>query len=465
MDDSGPTASIIFVVLLFIDVFFYGFGAAISNLNEKEIERRAEEEKDKKSIRLQKIMQSPTVYVNTVQLVVTLINIVMGGFYFGMWLKSVTKVLELVAQKNLEQFPAEAITIVATIFTVFVLLYILLTFGVLLPKRIGARIPEKWAYACINQVYFITKALLPFTGLVTATTNGILFVFGVRNSESESDVTEEEIINMVQEGHEQGIIQASEAEMISNIFEYGEKEAQDIMTHRRNIVAIDGNMGLQDAITFMLEEKNSRYPVYEENIDHIIGILHLKDAMRFHIEDNNMHNSPICELEGLLRTAVFVPKTKNIDELFKDMQSKKLQMVIIVDEYGQTEGLVAMEDILEEIVGNIMDEYDEEQEYIEEKGNDEYIMEGKTPLEDLEELFGISFEDEEFETLNGFLISKLDKIPEPDEEFDVDYQGYHFKILTVENKMIQSVLVTKLPEETDKHKKEEEQSALDEKQK
>ena len=465
MDDSGPTASIIFVVLLFIDVFFYGFGAAISNLNEKEIERRAEEEKDKKSIRLQKIMQSPTVYVNTVQLVVTLINIVMGGFYFGMWLKSVTKVLELVAQKNLEQFPAEAITIVATIFTVFVLLYILLTFGVLLPKRIGARIPVKWAYACINQVYFITKALLPFTGLVTATTNGILFVFGVRNSESESDVTEEEIINMVQEGHEQGIIQASEAEMISNIFEYGEKEAQDIMTHRRNIVAIDGNMGLQDAITFMLEEKNSRYPVYEENIDHIIGILHLKDAMRFHIEDNNMHNSPICELEGLLRTAVFVPKTKNIDELFKDMQSKKLQMVIIVDEYGQTEGLVAMEDILEEIVGNIMDEYDEEQEYIEEKGNDEYIMEGKTPLEDLEELFGISFEDEEFETLNGFLISKLDKIPEPDEEFDVDYQGYHFKILTVENKMIQSVLVTKLPEETDKHKKEEEQSALDEKQK
>lgn len=465
MDDSGPTASIVFVVLLFIDVFFYGFGAAISNLNEKEIERRAEEEKDKKSIRLQKIMQSPTVYVNTVQLVVTLINIVMGGFYFGMWLKSVRKVLELVAQKNLEQFPAEAITIVATIFTVFVLLYILLTFGVLLPKRIGARIPEKWAYACINQVYFITKALLPFTGLVTATTNGILFVFGVRNSESESDVTEEEIINMVQEGHEQGIIQASEAEMISNIFEYGEKEAQDIMTHRRNIVAIDGNMGLQDAITFMLEEKNSRYPVYEENIDHIIGILHLKDAMRFHIEDNNMHNSPICELEGLLRTAVFVPKTKNIDELFKDMQSKKLQMVIIVDEYGQTEGLVAMEDILEEIVGNIMDEYDEEQEYIEEKGNDEYIMEGKTPLEDLEELFGISFEDEEFETLNGFLISKLDRIPEPDEEFDVDYQGYHFKILTVENKMIQSVLVTKLPEETDKHKKEEEQSALDEKQK
>lgn len=469
MDDSGPTASIIFVILLLIDVFFYGFGAAISNLNIKEVEKKSEEEKDKKSIRLQEIMQSPAAYVNTVQLVVTLINVIMGAFYLGMWLRSVTKTLEYVALNELEKFPAEAITAVAMVFTMFMLLYILLTFGVLLPKRIGARIPEKWAYACINPAYFVTKALLPFTGLISATTNGILYLFGVRNKEDENDVTEEEIINMVQEGHEQGVIQASEAEMISNIFEYGDKEAQDIMTHRKSIVAIDGTMGLQDAITFMLGEKNSRYPVYDENIDHIIGILHLKDAMRFHIEDN-MHNRPLCELEGLLRNPVFVPKTKNIDELFKEMQSQKLQMVIVVDEYGQTEGLVAMEDILEEIVGNIMDEYDEDQEYIEDKGNDEYVMEGKTPLEDLEELFGISFEDAEFETLNGFMISKLDRIPEPDEKFDVDYQGYNFKILSVENKMIQSVLVTKLSGETVEQKAEdakeaEEQSVLDEKQK
>lgn len=461
MDDSGPTASIIFfVVLLFIDVFFYGFGAAMSNLNEKEVERKAEEEKDKKSIRLKKIIESPATYVNTVQLVVSLINIIMGACYLEMWLRAVTGVLELVAKNNLEQIPVEVIAIVSTFLTMLVLLYILLTFGVLLPKRIAARIPEKWAYACINPAYFVTKALLPFTGLVTATTNGILFLFGVRNHEDENDVTEEEIINMVQEGHEQGLIQASEAEMISNIFEYGDKEAQDIMTHRKNIVAIDGSTGLQDAITFMLDGKNSRYPVYEENIDHIIGILHLKDAMRFHIEDNKL-NSPICELEGLVRKVEFVPKTKNIDELFKDMQSKKLQMVIIVDEYGQTEGLVAMEDILEEIVGNIMDEYDEDQEYIEDKGNDEYVMEGQTPLEELEELFGISFADEEFETLNGFLISKLDKIPEPDEEFDVDYQGYNFKILSVEKMMIQSVLVTKLPEEETSVSDDE--SALDEK--
>ena len=170
--------------------------------------------------------------------------------------------------------------------------------------------------------------------------------------------------------------------------------------------------------------------------------------MRFYADESKLY-CPLRDLEGLLREPCFVPRTKNIDELFREMQAEKLQMVVVVDEYGQTDGLVAMEDILEEIVGNILDEYDEDSEsFIEEKGEDTYIIEGKTPLEELEERFGISFAEEEFETLNGFLISRLDKIPEPDEEFDVDYCGYNFKILSVENKMIQSVQVTKLSEET-----------------
>ena len=176
-----------------------------------------------------------------------------------------------------------------------------------------------------------------------------------------------------------------------------------------------------------------------------MAILHLKDALRFHADAGNL-GMPLRELEGLMREPVFIPRTRNIDQLFREMQAGKQQMVVVVDEYGQTDGLVAMEDILEEIVGNILDEYDEITEHIEEKGNDEYVIEGKTPLEELEERFGISFEDEEFETLNGFLISRMDRIPEPDEQFDMDFGGYHFKILSVENKMIQSVLLTKLPE-------------------
>ncbi len=453
MDDDGPTASIIFyVAMLLIDMFFYGFGAALDSLNEKEIERRAEEDieghsRDRKSIRLRAIIGNPAEYLNTVQLITTLINIVIGTVHLRLLLGVLSQGLQLVAENQfqMDKDSAGIVVAVSAVLATFLLLYITLTLGVLLPKKIGARFPEKWAYACITPIYFVTKVLSPFTGLVNLTANGILRIFGLSGNASEADVTEEEIINMVNEGHEQGLIQASEAEMISNIFEFGDKEAQDIMTYRKNILAINADTLLRDAITFMMEGKNSRYPVYEENIDHIIGILHLKDAMRFHAGEGNL-GRPLKELENLMREPVFVHRTKNIDELFRQMQAKKQQMVIVVDEYGQTDGLVAMEDILEEIVGNILDEYDEITEHIEEKGDDEYVIEGKTPLEELEERFGISFDDEEFETLNGFLISRLDKIPEPDEEFNVDYGGFNFRILKVENKMIQSVLVTRLPE-------------------
>lgn len=457
MDDDCPTASIIFfAVLLLIDIFFYGFGAAVNSLNQKEVERRAEEEKDRKSVRLKKIIGSPTEYVNTVQMITTLINVIIGAVHLGILLRTLQGGLIFLAEDKLKlhMIPVEVIVALAAVFSTVILLYITLTVGVLLPKKIAARIPEKWAYACITPVFYVTKFFAPFTGLVTVTVKGILKLFGVGADTGEDDVTEEEIINMVNEGHEQGLIQAREAEMISNIFEFGDKEAQDIMTHRNNIVAIDASTTLEDAISFILEGKNSRYPVYEENIDHIIGILHFKDAMRFQ-GTADRQDMPLREIEGLMREAYFVPQTKNIDELFREMQEQKLQMAVVVDEYGQTDGLVAMEDILEEIVGNILDEYDDESGYIEVKSEDEYIMEGKTPLEELEDRFGISFEGEPFETLNGFMISRMDRIPEPDEQFDVDFQGYHFKILSVENKMIQSVLVTKLPEETEETEKEE----------
>lgn len=451
MDDSGPTASIIcFLLLLLIDMFFYGFGAATNNINRKEVERRAEEDKDKKSIRLWKVVSAPGVFVNTMLLIVTMINVIVGAWYFWLWQSGICKWLGTFCK--LSETILEGI---ASVFAMLLLLYILLTFGVLLPKKLASKVPEKWSYIFINPVVFIMFIFTPITALVSGSVKALLFLLGFRDKEEECDITEEELINLVQEGHEQGVLLESEAQMISNIFELGDKEAQDIMTHRNYVTAIEASVSLSDAISFMLSEKYSRYPVYEENLDHIIGILHLKDACRYSSE-HGKGDVPVSKLPGLLWEPYFVPQTKNVDELFKEMQSGKTQMVIVIDEYGQTDGLLAMEDILEEIVGNIQDEYDEEQEYIEDKGNDEYIIEGKTPLEDLEERFGISFEDEEFETLNGFLISRLDKIPEPDEEFDVDYQGYNFKILSVEKKMIDTVLVTKMPEVLE----EEESTAL-----
>lgn len=260
---------------------------------------------------------------------------------------------------------------------------------------------------------------------------------------------EDNILSMVNESHEQGYIEASEAEMISNIFEFGDKQAQDIMTDRSNIIAIEADMTLQDAMDFVLNERNSRFPVYKENLDHIIGILYLKDAFRIG-RNKALLNKPIGEVEGLLREAQFIPETRNVDDLFKTMRSAKVQTVMVIDEYGQTSGLVAMEDILEEIVGNILDEYDEDEGHIEEKGKNKFIIDGMTPLEELEERFEISFGEVPVETLNGYLISKMERIPSEKERFSITVDGYNFKVIAVENKMVKRVVVTKLPLDSNK---------------
>lgn len=254
------------------------------------------------------------------------------------------------------------------------------------------------------------------------------------------DVTEEEIISMVNEGHEQGVLLESEAEMIHNIFEFGDKTAKDIMTHRKNISALDGNSTFEDAISFIIANRNSRFPVYIDNIDNIIGVLHIKEAL-FNSQNRDLMKTPIKEIDGLIREVDFIPETRNINALFKEMQSAKSHMVIVVDEYGQTAGLVAMEDILEEIVGNIFDEHDEENVFIEKKADGSFVMNGMTPLEDVGEALGIDFEEEEYDTLNGFIISLIDKIPSEHEIFAVDYQNYTFEVLSVEDKMIQHVHV------------------------
>lgn len=447
MEDGGPTASIIlFLILMVINAMIYGFGAAVQELNLKEEQRKAVENSNKKASRICRIMGGSEKYVNMVQLIITFINLFVGACYLRVILVYAEHFTESLAGQwgHISEISVHILVWVSFIVVTLLLLYVILVFGMLIPKKMAKRSPEKWAYRLINPIYTLMCLFAPFTKFMSVTAGAILKLLGLHTDQDNSDVTEEEILSMVNEGHEQGVIQASEAKMINNIFEFGDKEAQDIMTNRRDIVAIDGSTSFGEAIRFMLKERNSRYPVYEENIDHIIGILHMKDALRMH--PNVSENMTIAKVPGLLREARFIPETRKIDVLFKTMQSTKQQMVIVVDEYGQTSGLIAMEDILEEIVGNILDEYDEDIDYIEEKGKDVYIIEGKTHLEDLEERFHISFHEEEFETLNGFFISKLQRIPEPDEQFSVDVDGYNFKILSVQNKMIQSVMVTKLPE-------------------
>ena len=439
MDDNGPAGMILFFVLLLISMLFHGFSAAISNLNDAEIQKDSliENRKKRRALRLIAIKNAPMRYSITAQIAISLVYIVLGGYYLELWITNIT--VFFTGNPTVDTALESLLFVTALLLMVS----IFLTFGVLVPKKIATKYARQIAYGFITPVYFVTQITMPLTWLISITSKSILLIFGIKNNEEYSDVTEEEIISMVNEGHEQGVLEASEAEMITNIFEFGDKEATDIMTHRKNIVAIENTMVLKEAIDYMLEEKYSRYPVYNDTIDQIIGILYLKDSLRIY-SDSNYLDTPIKDIEGLIREAQFIPETKNIDDLFKNMQSLKIQMTIIIDEYGQTSGLVTMEDILEEIVGNIMDEYDEEENSVDQMSEDQYVVEGKIKLEELEELLDITFAEGDFETLNGYIISKLEKIPEENEEFEIDCEGYNFKILTVSNKMIQTVLVTKI---------------------
>lgn len=257
------------------------------------------------------------------------------------------------------------------------------------------------------------------------------------------DEFEEDILTMVNEGQETGAIEDGEAQMIAGIFALDDKEARDIMTHRTQITGIEDVMTLEDALHFMLDSNYSRFPVYEENIDKVQGIVHLKDVCR-ECQNEDQRDKALKDIDGLIREVQYVPETRKIDELFRQMQHSKSQMVIVIDEYGQTAGLIAMEDILEEIVGDIKDEYDEEQNQIQQKGQDRFVIDGMSKLEDLEKQFGISFDEEFFDTMNGFMISKMDRIPEVGDQFSVEVDGYLFQIMKVKNHKIDKVTVRKL---------------------
>lgn len=292
----------------------------------------------------------------------------------------------------------------------------------------------------------------PYIGPIIFLLLVVLLLFAVwfwykRMAAKKESLTEEEIMSMVNEGNKQGLILASEAEMIHNIFAFDDKEAKDIMTHRKNIIALDGTMTFEKAMEFIKENGNSRFPVYIDNIDNIIGVLHIKEVLKI-CTSREYYGKPIKDIRDLVRKVDFIPETRNINSLFKEMQSKKSHMVIVVDEYGQTCGIIAMEDILEEIVGNILDEHDEDEEMILKQQDGTFLINGMADFEDVEKALKIPVsQEDDYETLNGFLIFQLGKIPDDDDRSQIKARGYSFKILAVENKIIQKVLVSKLPPE------------------
>lgn len=255
-----------------------------------------------------------------------------------------------------------------------------------------------------------------------------------------------EIIAKLEEGCDLGILPKRGLKMMCNIFAYMEAEARDIMTHRKNIVALSGDMTVEEAVRFVLEENNSRFPVYEEDIDSITGLMHLRDIMECYM-DEGLRGMSVGNLKAYIRPVSFIPETKSIDKLFQQMQKDKCHMVVVLDEYGQTEGIVTMEDIIEEIVGNIQDEYDEEEELIVRQADGTYIVDGMTQLEDLEELLKVDFDEEDYDTINGYLIDCLDRIPSEDEKCTVQFDGYLFEVLSVDNNTIRKVRIEKKEKE------------------
>ena len=266
-------------------------------------------------------------------------------------------------------------------------------------------------------------------------------------------VTEEKIISILDDANEQGLIEENEAEMIQNIISFQEKDAGQVMTHRKNVVAFSRNESLTEVVDQMLEEGYSRYPVYGEDMDDIIGIIHFKDAIKFVTKNPWARNKPLHELPGLIRQAAFIPETRSIGDLFRSMQARKIHMAIIVDEYGQTAGIISMEDILEEIVGDILDEYDEDEIGFRTLRDNSILIDAMTSLEDVEEALRVKFGHHEFETLNGYLTSLLGHIPtEEDLNRELVSDGYCFTILSLGKRTIDKVKARRCTQEGEQKK-------------
>lgn len=439
MDDGGsPVIGLmVFFVLTIVNGFLYGFLTALEEISESQIQKRAEEG-SKQAVWMLSVKDSPYKVKHAVQIMATFVSGVFGIYQIRL-------LGRLMVQEFLQEDAALYLQALCYVASALLGVFLFAVLGIIAPQKIAARKSEKWLFAFAGLVHGLVFIGKPYTFLAEKCSNLVVRIAGLDPDASIDDVTEEEIISMVNEGHEQGVLQASEAEMIHNIFEFDDKEAKDIMTHRKNVAAVDGTRNLREVLEFVLNGNNSRFPVYREDIDNIIGIIHMKDVM---IESRKGEHLDwaVQDIPGLVRKAVFIPETRNINDLFKVMQSQKNHMVIVVDEYGQTAGIVAMEDILEEIVGNIFDEYDEEETVIVPQADGSYLMSGMAPFDEVCELLHISPEEEEFETLNGFLISLIGKIPGDHEKFELDCQGWHFHVAAVRDKMIHTVKVTKLEE-------------------
>ena len=320
--------------------------------------------------------------------------------------------------------------------------YFSLVLGELVPKRIAMQKAETVAFAFIGVLRVVAVITRPFVKILALSTNLLVRLCGMDPHADEEQVTEEEIRMLVDVGEEKGVIEEVQKDMINNIFEFDDLTAGEVMTPRTDVAALDIEDSLSEALRIGVDEGFSRLPVYEEDIDHILGILHIKDLLPY-------VGQPLPDgvsLRNLMRETYFVPETKHCGELFSEMTAKHMQMAVVVDEYGGVAGIVSMEDLLESIVGNMQDEFDNEEEEITQLEENTFEVDGSTAMEELGDRLGKQLPEGDYETVAGFLMQQLGRIPEPEEHPQVQFENVLFTVQEMDDRRIETVHIELLPE-------------------
>ncbi len=431
------------IVLILINAFFAGTEMAVVSLNATKL-HKLEEEGDRRASKLLKLVGEPSNFLSTIQIGITLAG------YLGSALAAENFSGYLVNwiyyDLGFTLISQSALNMVAIVLITIILAYFTLIFGELVPKRIAMQKSYEWssmAYGVVSGIAFVMNPIIRFLAF---STNLVLRIMHLKTEAEDENVTEEEIRMMVDIGEEKGNIDENEKEWIQNVFDFDDLSVRRVMTQRTDVIDIDVEDSADDILAVIERTGLSRYPVYENNRDNIIGILYARDFLLARSKNEKV------SVRDILRTAYFVPETIHADTLFADMQKNKMHIAVIIDEYGTMEGIVTLEDLLEEIVGNIYDEFDPEEEPdIVKQGPNMWKVSGNTPINELSEELDTAFgDDEDFDTAAGLVISLLQEVPKDGVVYDVDAYGLHFHVSAAANHRIETIYIRKNADESKK---------------
>lgn len=401
-DPEGNTVLFQLLLLLFftlINAFFAGAEMAVVSVNKNKI-RSLAEAGNKKAVVIQSLFEDSTKFLSTIQVAITF-----AGFYSSA--SAAAGIAPALAQW-LEKFNIPYSVVIASNGVTLLLMFFNLVFGELVPKRIALQKAEAFCMVTVMPVYYISKLLSPFIKLLSISTKTVLKLLRMKTEDQEEAVTEEEIKALLKMGNEHGALEDGAQEMINSIFSFDDRSAREVMVPRRDVFVLDVEEPFASLVDEIFESRYSKIPVYEGNIDNIIGILYIKDLL-IEVRRNGWDT---LDIRKLLRTPCFVPDTKDADELFRELQRKRQHMSVLIDEYGGFSGIVTIEDLVEQIMGEISEEYEDVVEEIVVLSENEYMLDGGVSVADLNEELGLCLETENYDTLSGYLIEQLGYIPE-----------------------------------------------------